>query len=421
MTKLVEVLDSLPGSGKTHAIIKYMSEHQDKRWLYISPMLEETQERVPRAAQDLGMDFFIPYDDEMHTKSDTCLEALKKGYNVCCTHNLMYLFSKKHLTTLKEQGYHVVSDEELNLINGYPMKKEDIDFLLKNKIIKVNEEDGRVVFLDEDMALGARYGDVKAKSDLGMLYAAKRNERFLVVQLSPEIIEAAERFILLTYNYKDSLMQVFLKMHSFDYKEFNEVVLWKTEEQIKKTLRDRIEFIETPSVRKIQKDFALSKSWWQSATKEERNTVAKCVRSVMNYTNTNRDDMFYTVPKDFSTTVKGFNTKFIGNDPRVDPDGVPVEYTRTFIACNARSTNKYKDKTLAVHAYNLFPNQAVKAFIQGHGFVCNDDVYALNMLLQWLFRGCIRKNEGTLKVAILSRRMSSIFKEWLVNKTSNHK
>ena len=29
MTKQIEVLDSLPGSGKTYAILKYISEHKD--------------------------------------------------------------------------------------------------------------------------------------------------------------------------------------------------------------------------------------------------------------------------------------------------------------------------------------------------------------------------------------------------------
>lgn len=418
MTRLVEVLDALPGSGKTHAIIQYMSQHQDKKWLYISPMLEETQERVPKAAEELGMEFFVPYEDELNTKSDTCYKALQRGLNICCTHSLMYLFSKKHLEMLKKQGYNVVSDEELNLINGYSIKKEDISFLLKNNIISINEEDGRVVFLDEDMELGAKYGDVKAKADLGMLYAAKRSDRFLVVQLSPEIIEAAERFILLTYNYTNSLMQVFLQMHKYEYASFNEVVLWKTEEEIKNTLRQRIRFIETPTVKKLQlKKNILSKTWWVNASSPERNEISKCIRSVMKYTKIERDDMFYTIPKDYASSSKGFNTKFIGNEPRTDREGNSVEYTRTFIACNARSTNKYADKKLAIHAYNLFPNQSVKAFIQGRGYVCEDEVYALNMLLQWIFRGCIRKKEGVLNVAILSGRMNSIFKQWLINKT----
>lgn len=53
MTKVVEVLDALMGSGKTHAIIGYMSKHQDKPWLYISPILEEVDSRVPERAEEL--------------------------------------------------------------------------------------------------------------------------------------------------------------------------------------------------------------------------------------------------------------------------------------------------------------------------------------------------------------------------------
>ena len=417
MTKVVEVLDALMGSGKTHAIIEYMSKHQDKPWLYISPMLEETQTRVPERASELDLDLFIPYEDKQTTKSQSCLLALERGEHICCTHNLMYKFSKKHLALIKKQGYRVVSDEELNLINGYSIQKSDVDFLVNNKIIEISEA-GRVVFLDEDMELDARYGDIKAKADLGMLYSAKRSAKMMVTQLSPEIIDASDRFILLTYNYTNSLMQTFLSMHNYEYKRFDEVKLWKTDQEIKQALLERIDFVETPSVRKIQDKYALSKTWWVNAKKEERNEIAKCVRSIMKYAGVKKDKLFYTVPKDYAKTSSGFSTTYIGYDPVKNSSGELVESTRTFIACNARSTNAYADKELAVHAYNLFPNQAVKAFIQGQGFVCNDEVYALNMMLQWLFRGCIRKKEGgKMQVAILSKRMSVLFKEWLMKNT----
>ena len=417
MTKVVEVLDALMGSGKTHAIIEYMSKHQDKPWLYISPMLEETQTRVPERASELDLDLFIPYEDKQTTKSQSCLLALERGEHICCTHNLMYKFSKKHLGLIKSQGYRVVSDEELNLINGYSIQKSDVDFLINNKIIEINEA-GRVVFLDEDMELDARYGDIKAKADLGMLYAAKRSAKMMVTQLSPEIIDASDRFILLTYNYTNSLMQTFLSMHNYQYKKFDEVKLWKTDQEIKQALLERIEFIETPSVKKIQDKYPQSKTWWVNAKKEERNEIAKCIRSVMKFCGLKKHQMFYTVPKDYAKTSTGFSTTYIGHEATKNSSGEIIESTRTFIACNARSTNVYADKELAVHAYNLFPNQAVKAFIQGQGFVCNDEVYALNMMLQWLFRGCIRKKEGgKMQVAILSKRMSVLFKEWLMKNT----
>ena len=420
MTKTVEVLDALMGSGKTHAMITYMSEHQDRPWLYISPMLEEVDSRVPEQAQKLGFDLFVPTEDKVITKSESCLKALQKGMNICCTHNLMYKFTKQHLEQIRKNGYNVVSDEELNLINGYGAKKEDIDFLISNNLIKINEESGAVEFLDENMSLEAKYGDIKAKADLGMLYAAKRSSKFMVVQLSPKIIDCAERFILLTYNYENSLMQTFLNMHNYRYKNFNEVVLFKSNEDIKKDLLERIEFIETPSVKKIQNKYPLSKTWWVNAKKEDRLEVSKAIRSCLTQTKLNKELLFYTAPKDYVSKSKGFETKFIGSDAQYDDNGDVVERTRTFIACNARSTNVYESKKLAVHAYNLFPNQAVKAFIQGQGFVVNDDVYALNMMLQWLFRGCIRK-KGTekMKVAILSKRMSTLFKDWLMKSQSS--
>ena len=265
------------------------------------------------------------------------------------------------------------------------------------------------------MSLDAKYGDVKARADLGMLYAAKRSSKFMVVQLPPKIIDCSERFILLTYNYKDSLMQTFLDMHKYQYKKFDEVKLFKTDEEIKKDLIERIEFVETPSTKKIQSKYSLSKSWWVAATKEQRLEVSRAVRSVLRDSGLKRELMFYTAPKDYVTASKGFETRYIGAEPQTDKQGNTLEHTRTFIACNARSTNKYADKQLAVQAYNLFPNQSVKAFLQGQGYVVQDDVFALNMMLQWLFRGCIRnKGDVKLRVAFLSKRMSILFKEWLM-------
>lgn len=417
MTKTVEVLDALMGSGKTHAIINYMANNQHKPWLYISPMLEETETRVPDRAQELNLDLFVPYEDKLYTKSDTCLRALSEGKNICCTHNLMHKFTKEHLRLIKERQYNVVSDEELNLINGYNITRGDYDFLVRNKMIDIDDQ-GKVTFLDQEMDNSAKYGDIKAKADLGMLYSAQRSNRMMVIQLSPLIIDASSRFILLTYNYQGSIMNTFLDMHKYEYKKFDEVKLYKTDEEIIKELQTRIKFIDTPSVRSIQQKYALSKSWWVNSTTQQKNDVSKAIRACMKQAGKKRDKLFYTIPSD-SVKSSSFDKKFIGAEPLISDKGVAAEATRTFIACNARSTNLYADKEVAVHAYNLFPNQAVKAFLQDRGFYCNDDLYALNMLLQWLFRGCIRKKDDSqLHVALLSKRMNTLFKEWLMKETS---
>lgn len=418
MIKNIKVLDSLPGSGKTTAILKYMSQNRSTPWIYFSPMLDEVTTRVPNEALDYDMELFVPYADELYTKSETCLKALQQGKDICTTHSLLGKFTKEHIELIKKNKYSIVVDEELSLIDGYPIAKSDVDFLIKNNLISIEEATGKVTWLDSSMDAKARYGDVKTKADIGTLFSAKRSSYFMVNYLPPSIVESTDTFIILTYQYKGSVMQKFLELHGYGF-EYMQLPLFKTEAQIKKELLERIEFVDTVASIKLREKYALSKSWWVAATKEKRSEVSTVIRSVYRKTKLNREYLYYTVPKDYCEQSKGFETRYIGKEPVTDEDGTVLEHTRTFIQSAARSTNNYADKQLAVHAYNLFPNLSVKVYLQDSGFVCDDDIYALNMLLQWLFRGCIRKKDSTdvLKVCILSKRMQTLFKMWLCSET----
>lgn len=83
------------------------------------------------------------------------------------------------------------------------------------------------------------------------------------------------------------------------------------------------------------------------------------------------------------------------------------------LAFNIRATNDFKDKTYAIHVLNVFSNVTVSSYLKGYGFVIDEDAYALNTAIQWLFRGCIRERKK-MKVTFLSKRMNAIFKEWLL-------
>lgn len=83
-----------------------------------------------------------------------------------------------------------------------------------------------------------------------------------------------------------------------------------------------------------------------------------------------------------------------------------------FVSCYGNTLHTHKNKTLAIHAYSLFPNSAIKSYIDDMGVFCDSDVYALNILLTWLHEGCISKNKP-MKVAIFSARMNDILKKWL--------
>jgi len=65
-----------------------------------------------------------------------------------------------------------------------------------------------------------------------------------------------------------------------------------------------------------------------------------------------------------------------------------------------------------VHCLNRYPNAVVQAFLQDYGYGIDEDNFALSEMLQWMFRGCVRKGEK-MYVCILSKRMLGLYSKWL--------
>ena len=401
MTKQIEVLDSLPGSGKTEAIFKYMASKKDTPWIYITPMLSELEERLPDKMDELDLLFEIPESKTGKSKSLQVLEYLKEGKSFACTHELTLHFSKEHIYEISLRGYNVVCDEELNLIEAFGMDKSDFSFLYQHKLIEKDTNDfGRISFLDTGMSYDAKYGMLKRLCDRGCLYGAKDNDNMLVTYLSPDLILAANRFILLTYNFGGSIMRAFLSLHNITH-SYLDIELYRPNLKNKQELRELIDFVEPPSVKKFlssQNRFSLSNSWWErkgAKMDTEREKVRKLLGSLPKNHKVRKEHVFFTIPLNCSSTVKSNNTS-IDN----------------LLAFNIRATNNYEDKLYAIHALNVFSNVTVSSYLSSYGFVLDEDDYALNTIIQWLFRGCIRKRER-MKVTFLCARSGAIFKNWL--------
>lgn len=402
MTRQIEVLDALPGSGKTYAILEYISKHKEIPWLYITPMLSELEDRIPELSDKFDLEFMIPEGIE-GTKASEVLEFLKEGKHIACTHELTMRFSTEHIKEIARQGYHVVCDEELNLIEAFKLGKGDFEFLYSHNLIEKDLNNlGRMKFLDAEMSYDAKYGQVKRLCDRGCLYGAKDNDSMLVTYLSPDLILAADRFILLTYNFGGSIMNAFLGLHNISH-SYLHLQLLRENIKNKEEIVQLIEFVEPPSVKKFlseQNNFALSSSWW------ERNPVSKQVNpakvktllsSLPKNNSVQKKDVFFTIPMSSIDKVKSRNM----NEDNLLP-------------FNIRATNDYCNKTYAIHALNVFSNVTVSSYLKGYGYVVDEDAYALNTAIQWLFRGCIRERKK-MKVTFLSARMSAIFKQWLVS------
>lgn len=402
MTKQIEVLDALPGSGKTYAILEYISKHKEFPWLYITPMLSELENRIPEMSDRLDLEFMIPESTSSYTKSSQVLEFLREGKHIACTHELTLRFTPEHIKEITRQGYHVVCDEELSLIEAFKLDKSDLEFLSSHNLIEKDTKNlGKMKFLDEEMSYEAKYGQVKKLCDRGCLYGAVDNDNMLVTYLSPDLILAAKRFILLTYNFGGSVMGAFLGLHNIKH-SYLDIPLYRDNLKNKQELIDLIEFVEPLSVRKLldqQGLYALSGGWWDRDVKDKNvnhDKVKKLLSSLPKNLKVPSGEVFFTVPIPALSKVKSRNMS-----------------QSNLLAFNIRATNDFKDKTYAIHALNVFSNVTVSSYLKGYGFVIDEDAYALNTAIQWLFRGCIRERRK-MKVTFLSKRMSAIFKEWLL-------
>lgn len=401
MTTQIEVLDALPGSGKTEAIFRYIAEHKELPWLYITPMLSELKTRLPKLMELLDLDIVIPESIEGKTKSSQVLEFLKEGKTIACTHELTMHFSTEHIIEIRRQGYTVVCDEELNLIEAFGLDKSDFEFLHNHNLLSKDISNyGKMTFLDTAMSYEAKYGQIKKLCDRGCLYGAIDNNNMLVTYLSPDLILAAKRFILLTYNFGGSIMCAFLSLHKITH-SYLDIPLWRSNLKNKQELVDLIEFVEPPSVRKFleaQTQYSLSSSWWKRTTHDKKinpDAVKKLLSTLPRNNKISINDVFYTIPMGCLPKVKG---------SRISEENL--------LSFNIRATNDFEHKKYAIHAFNVFTNVTVNSYLKGYGFVVDEDAYALNTAIQWLFRGCIRKRQK-MKVTFLSARMNAIFKDWL--------
>ena len=120
-----------------------------------------------------------------------------------------------------------------------------------------------------------------------------------------------------------------------------------------------------------------------------------------------------TILKEYNVQPKGYKH----TECLIDADGAEIENTvckkrSGHIPCNARASNGYADKVVMVHVFDRHPNVSVTNYLRVHGVEFSKERFAINELVQWLWRSAIR-NGHPIHVAILSKRMRDMLLTWL--------
>ncbi len=403
MTK-IEVLDAVMGSGKTTGIIKWMTDNPQNKYLYVSPMLSEVEERIPSACESL--EFTYPNTEEHKTKSIHLLELLKEGKNVSFSHSLFSDMTKEHLYWIKRHCYTLIVDEELNFIEAYKggYGKDDIVSLEKSGHIFVDVDNlGKVSWTWDNMEGETVYSRLKRLCDLDMLYCAKRDRDMMVIHLPLELVSCTKRTILLTYLFEGSLMECFMKMRGVEISKFTELGTY-SDYQAKLRARELIQFVETRTTKAVKK-LSMSYTWYSnSATKEELELISKALLSM--YRKSPKGEFLFTSAKDVGTR---YDDKGRKRKRTILHKDIPDDQ---FLYSGAKATNIYAHKSMLVHAYNRFPNLVIRAYLQDYGTPPDEDRFALSEMIQWIWRSRIR-NDEPIMLCVLNKRMEGLLKGWL--------
>jgi hypothetical protein len=406
----VEIIDALMGTGKTHKAIVKMNEYvkSGKKFVYITPFLEEVQrikENLPENSVSipLGPEENIHYQIESRlikkdgsidlnakdkfvklNKRSQFLKFISKGHNVVATHKLFMELKEEDSSYLKD--YILILDEAVNPLKLNYLGKKDIELLVNQNIILIEEETKRVRFINDDYK--GRFDDIKKLCNSNTVYHLDENNLVWVFPI--KIFKAFKEVQILTYLFKGTLLYAYLKLHNISF-----------------NIKDSYTLNQLTGIEKLL-------NIYKGVSNEPKNSmntysVTWCSKLSKKSAKKISYRTSYIFKKIFNTPSKE-NAFTTFKDSRVKLSG--GSYSKGFIAVNSRATNKYSNvKSMAYLASRYHHPQDVSFFRQ-RGIELNEELFALGELVQWIWRGCIRKNEK-MNLYIPSYKMRQLLIRWL--------
>lgn len=428
----ITVIDAIMGAGKTAwahaAMTRLTAAHPAPTWdayvndnspapaprfLYVTPFLAEVQ-RAMDACPDL--DIHEPRSIDGRPKWLHFEALLRDGRNIATTHALLPFLSDSGIQAIRDHGYRLIVDEALEGIDLHrTLTAKEIDHLLRERWIVVDEETAAVRWLYGDHQ-GHRFEDVQRLARTGSLFLAEG--KVLIWEFPKKALDAFREITILTYLFEGSTLSAYLRANEYPYDVLgiNQDGTLRPREAvdegaIKAAIRERLTLYQGPKnaigayrpkgARRGCQKFTVAHL--RGMTAEDMKRVATTVRMFKE-----RDarvpahHLGWTTFRDVQDrlTGKGFT------DPAC------------FIPVNARASNDWRHKTAMVYLANRFPNPVLVRYIEGRGQTLNADLYALSEMLQWLWRGCIRAEDGgPMTVFIPSERMRGLLSAWLETDT----
>lgn len=402
---MVKVCDAIMGSGKTSAAIEYMRLHDDEKFIYVTPFIEETK-RIRDACKDIRV---LNPEKNCECKGSKVLHTLKlveAGHNIATTHAAFMHYPQELLDEIRNKGYILILDENIESMESVDVTHDDIEILVDSKRIE-EVSPGVYEWIGPEYKKG-RFKDVYRIMQTRQLVALKDeddNDEYFFWKIPVDLFLSFKDVFILTFMFEGQSIHHFLKCNEIPYQYINvekrsehTYLFSETEKYIPeylKSLKDKIHIVENHKLNDVGYDYyALSANWFnknESGVKQLKDNLYNFFRHIKHSSLNDRVWSTYQKAKD-DLEGKGYASKYIN--------------------FNERATNKYKNRTIGAYCVNIFMHVGQKIFYTKNGVDVNEDVYALSTMVQWIWRMAIRDGND-IYLYIPSSRMRTLLKNWI--------
>lgn len=429
MTHVI-IHDSLMGTGKSTRMIEHINNQpREKRYIIVAPFLSEchryagtTPDPLSKEAQEPLKDAFggVIYNGGgcnasgrefkhpmagYRNKVEDIARLVELGEDIVTTHAALKLFTPETKATIKDNGYTLVIDEELECVNPIPLSKERRLMLLNSGLVDADEDTGRLIWVADDDSDGQEDIDhtglswdqqIKKMCKNGSIMLVKDDtgdRKFFMWEYPAEFITAFDNVEVLTYLAEGSLFEQYLKLYRIPYTISKGIMLPSNPFGL-------INVVDNERMNRVGvREESLSATHQRGFRKHT--AVAQTLKKNMEHFFNNStygksipDTRLWTCLKDARPYLKGKG------------------YTKRWIAQNTKAVNTYRESSHVSYAYNVYMHPDVIRHMSDRGFTPNEDVYALSQLLQFVYRSRVRC-DGDISLYLPNQRMRDILERWM--------
>jgi hypothetical protein len=440
----VKVIDAVMGTGKSTFITMYIRENPSERYIVVLPKLTELKRYESQLQALHGLVSLY----EGAYKKNRFDDALEHASVILITHTLYEEFLNDTSFEVIEKGnWNLIMDEVVTAFETIQLDHTAVRGLVDINAVKVkavNENIDEIVRLETIYMSWSQMpehtvnkkkrsflSDMLAKRVLATGGDIEMKNRYYAYALKEERLAPFSSITILTYLFLDTDLDYWFQIHKIPVNHLGLTQHSKTDSISDFSLvphtgvysgasfKHLVEFVEPKSRSKKtaiygSKQYHFSstsmKTIFDTKTKEKNNLkIQKEVRNALiNVFRNKRKGM--CEPEDFMFTCRKNSIPVFQDSKNCLPESFVGEHT--YVPFNERATNHRSHKHYLAYVYNAYPFPPVVKVIQAHNIKYNINRHSLYMLIQWIWRSAVRREEK-IYIYLPSIRMKKILIAWL--------